>query len=77
MARKRKPSTVQPVNMMGDESWRARGDLDTLSRAEEIKGDKKRLAAARAEAKRQMKGLSSIAGDERQQRRERLEDVEL
>lgn len=76
MKRKSKSAEMN-LAPMGDESWRARGDLDTLSRAEEIKGDKKRLAAARAEAKRQMKGLSSIAGDERQQRRERLEDVEL
>lgn len=37
-----------------DEKWRAEDDLRTLARAEEIKSDKKRYAAAKEMARAQM-----------------------
>lgn len=71
---------------MMDMSWRARDDLRTLSSAAEIGHDKKRMRAAQAEAKKQMKALQTVAGGKRggakngpsdTQRRKRLEKVEL
>jgi hypothetical protein len=63
--------------MFDETKWRARDDLSTLSRAAEIAADRQRLSAARAEAKKQMKSLATVAGGQRQRRRTRLEDVEL
>lgn len=76
MARKKKPAPEAAV-AYDDSKWRARDDLSTLSRAAEIQADKARLSAARSEAKKQMKALSSVAGNDREARRKRLEDVEL
>lgn len=77
MARKRKSNAPAQSAIDVDQSWRARDDLSTLSRAAEISADKKRLTAARAEAKKQMKALSTVAGSDRAARRERLADVDL
>jgi hypothetical protein len=76
VARKKKSAPVQAA-VYDDSKWRAREDLSTLSRAAEIQADKARLSAARSEAKKQMKALSSVAGSDREARRKRLEDVEL
>lgn len=51
--------------------------MRVLTEAAEIAADKARLSAARSEAKKQMKALSSVAGSDREARRKRLEDVEL
>lgn len=64
MARKKSsPATDYPKP---DDSWRARDDLRTLSTAAEISHDKKRLGAAKAEAKRQMQALQKVAGGGRE-----------
>ena len=67
MARKRKRSTGADAPMI-DKDYRARSDLDTLTRAEEVKADRARLTAAQKEADRQRASLSRI---------ERLKDVKL
>lgn len=41
-----------------DEKWRAEDDLRTLARAEEIKTDKKRYAAAKELARAQMAAVA-------------------
>jgi hypothetical protein len=41
--------------------WRAEDDMRTLARAEEVKRDPKRLAAARACAKKKLAELKSVA----------------
>lgn len=64
MAKKRgKKSGMNEVASMpaSDDAWRARDDLHTIQRAHEIVGDTKRLASARAEAKRQRESLDRIA----------------
>lgn len=43
-----------------DKKWRAQDDLRALQRAEEIRRDKSRMSAAKAEAKAEMKRLSSV-----------------
>lgn len=43
-----------------DRRWQARNDVSTLVSAEEIKGDSKRLTAAKAESKRQQKALNKV-----------------
>lgn len=44
-----------------DSKYRAQDDLRTIERAQEVVGDSKRLAAAKAEAKRQKESLDRIA----------------
>jgi len=46
---------------MEDLSWRARDDLSTLTRAQEISADRSRLAAARREAQKQASSLNKIS----------------
>ncbi len=49
------------VSMAGEDmKWKAQDALRTLQRAEEIKRDKGLMRAAKAEAKSQMKQLSSV-----------------
>jgi len=43
-----------------DKEWRAEDDMRTLARAEEIKRDPKRLAAARAKAKAALAQMQSV-----------------
>ncbi len=43
-----------------DRKWEARNAIDTLRRAEEIKRDKSLMRAVKAEAKSQMKQLSTV-----------------
>ena len=83
MARKKSIAAESPSV---DDSWRAQSDLRTLSTADEIRRDQKRLRAAQAEARRQMQALHSVAGaperrgsrmPPRMRRRKRLENVKL
>ncbi len=49
-----------PLAVKSDDSWRARDALSTLQRAEEIRRDKPLMRAAKVEAKKQLKALSSV-----------------
>jgi hypothetical protein len=62
---KQKPVPVKiisdsPSPMSSDDKWRAQDALRTLQRAEEIKRDKSLMKAAKAEARSQMKQLSTV-----------------
>lgn len=46
-----------------DAEYQAEDDLRTLSRAAQIKGDEKRMKAARAMARKQMAELKSVEQD--------------
>ncbi len=46
----------------GKDDWRAKDDLSTLTRAEEIRRDSGRHRAAKKEGKSQIKRLSGIVG---------------
>lgn len=50
-----------PSSTYDDSKYRAQDDLRTIERAQEVVGDSKRLAAAKAEAKRQKESLDRIA----------------
>lgn len=45
----------------GDAEWRAQSDMETLARAEEIKRDPKRLAAAKECARKKLEEMASVA----------------
>jgi hypothetical protein len=49
-----------PTRISEDMSWRARSDLSTLQCAEEIRRDRARMSAAKKEAQKQIKALSSV-----------------
>lgn len=63
---KQKPVPVKivnegpPVSTYDDTKYRAQDALRTLQRAEEIKRDKALMKAAKAEARAQMKQLSTV-----------------
>lgn len=63
--------------MADDSQWRAKDDMHTLLRAEEIRRDKGRHSAAQGAAKKHMKELKSVVGGESAARRKRLENVDL
>ena len=44
-----------------DKKWRAQSDAETLSRAEEIKGDRTRHSAARQHAAKEMQRMAKVA----------------
>jgi hypothetical protein len=48
-----------------EKKWRAQSDLETLSRAEEIKADRARMAAVRSHATQQVKALTKVTGASR------------
>lgn len=54
---KKSSSAVYP----GDAEWRAESDMRTLASAEEIKRDPKRLAAAKAYARKKLEEMASVA----------------
>jgi hypothetical protein len=58
----KKPSGVNAISHPDDAKWRAEDDMRTLARAEEVKADPKRLAAAKKMAKEKLAELQSIAG---------------
>ncbi len=48
------------VAISPDQEWMAREDMQTLRRAEEIRRDSKRLAAATAQAQKHIEELSRV-----------------
>lgn len=56
-----KKSTVPSLAPQPDEDWRAENDMRTLVEAEQIKRDPKRLARARAVARRHLANLQAAA----------------
>ena len=58
----KKASTPAAIGSYDDSKWRAEDDMRTLARAEEVKADPKRLAAAKKIAKEKLAELQSIAG---------------
>lgn len=57
-----KPAKAKvPTMDKGENDWRARDDLATLTRAEEIKSDSKRARAVEREASRQLKQLAKLS----------------
>lgn len=62
MATKKASTPAAAIGMSHDESkWRAEEDMRTLARAEEVKNDPKRLAAAKAMAREKLAELQAIA----------------
>lgn len=55
-----KDKAVSTSDHASDEDWRAEGDAHTLMRAQEVRADKKRFAAAKAWAKKQMDMFNKI-----------------
>lgn len=47
------------------DNWEAEDDMRTLVRAEEIRKDKKRFAAAQACAKKKIADMQSVAGEKK------------
>lgn len=74
---KRKRNVVKASEAVpyDDSKWRAQSDMETLSRAEEIKRDKKRMAAAKRCARDKIGELKSVVGSADRYRR--LENVQL
>jgi hypothetical protein len=54
--------------MSEDKKWRAECDMRTLREAEQIMADSKRVAAAKAEAARQIKDLQKVTSKTRSTR---------
>jgi hypothetical protein len=52
--KKKKRKNVNAVEPYSDEEWRARGDAEALARAEAVKCDTERMAAAKAWAAREL-----------------------
>lgn len=54
-------SKMKPISSIdSDKSWQAEDDLRTLIRAEQIRADPKRLAAAKKKAKERQSELSAL-----------------
>lgn len=53
-----------PTVTESDRDWRAEDDMRTLARAEEIKADKKRFAAAQVSARRKIEEMEAIFGED-------------
>jgi len=51
------------ISVMADKDWQAECDCDALIRAEEIKKDPKRFAAAKEVAKERLQGIVNVAGE--------------
>ena len=58
--KKNAPATALSMND-SEAKWRAEDDMRTLARAEEIKRDPKRLAAAKKMAKEKLAEMQSVA----------------
>lgn len=58
----KKKSTGMSIPMPSEDDWRARDDMRTLGSAREIEADKKRLAAAQREARKEQVKLQSVLG---------------
>lgn len=59
---KKGANKIAGMSPFSDARWQAEDDLRTLTRAEEIKRDPKRLKAAKALAKEKLAEMASIAG---------------
>lgn len=57
----KKSTAAAPVGMYDDAKWRAEDDMRTLARAEEVKRDPKRLAAAKKMAREKLAELQAVA----------------
>lgn len=75
--RKGKNTAAETPAIADDGAWRARDDLHTIQRANEIIGDGKRFGAAKSEAKRQKVPRSHRAagGQAHLSRRDRIREV--
>lgn len=58
MAKKKSAS----IGIYDDAKWRAEDDMRTLARAQEIKSDPKRLAAAKKCAEEKLAEMQAVAG---------------
>lgn len=56
--------TIGATAYPGEDDYRAQDDMMTLVRAEEIRNDKKRLAAAQACAKKKIADMETVFGEE-------------
>lgn len=56
--------TTLGIMSSSEDDWAAQRDLDALIDAEKIEGDPKRLARARALAKKKMMEVAKVAADE-------------
>jgi len=56
----KKSTSVGGAYPIEDQSWRARDDLSTLQRAQEIAADRARLSAAKREAGKQQQALAKV-----------------
>lgn len=61
MATKKAPSPAA-IGVYDDAKWRAEDDMRTLARAEEVRRDPARLAAAKKMAREKLAELQAIAG---------------
>ena len=62
MATKKTSTPAAAIGMNHDEAkWRAEEDMRTLARAEEVRNDPKRLAAAKKMAREKLAELQAIA----------------
>lgn len=57
----KKASAPAAVGVYDDAKWRAEDDMRTLARAEEVKRDPKRLAAAKKMAREKLAELQAVA----------------
>ena len=64
MASPAQPSMMKTAAAQ-ERKWRAESDLRTLSEANDVRRDQKRLRDARRMARKQMTGLRQIAGKRR------------
>jgi len=58
----KKAAAAIPAISDSEAKWRAEDDMRTLARAEEIKKDPKRLAAAKKCAKEKLAEMQAVAG---------------
>ena len=62
MATPKKSTAPSTVDVYDGSKWRAEDDMRTLARAEEVRNDPKRLAAAKKMAREKLAELQTIAG---------------
>jgi hypothetical protein len=61
MARKKRARVPKPVLSAEEKRWQAQNDMESLERAEEIKIDPARVAAAQALAEEKREALTRVA----------------
>lgn len=60
MAKRKRAAAANMAYPAGHDDWQAKQDLHTLVEAEKIKADSKRLRAAMACKRKEMKALQSV-----------------